>query len=300
MYQWAGGQLGSNPNQLQPGNYMLTITDQEGCTKQGGVAISSYPSMLFSFATDSVYCFGQANGTIEMTYGNDTTLLFNFENKGFSSQRIFNQLAAGTYTVQIQDIYGCTQVQNINLYQPEQLQVLLPIDTTIQLGDSILLQSLTNSLDPNLRYTWYPDVYLSCDSCIAAWAYPFKSVRYELKIEDINGCKAQDMMQLLVQRKVNVFVPNVFMPEQSLQTENALLIPFLGTAVKNVRQFSIFDRWGALVHLREKALPDDLSLAWDGTSHNRPLPTGVFVWSLEVELADGSTEMYRGDVTLMR
>ena len=297
-YQWSGGLVGTTLTQLAQGNYMLTITDEAGCTQTKTTTVNNYPAMQYDYTTDSVRCYNQSNGAIEMLFANDTTLLFSFDGKAFSTQRVFPQLAAGTYPVQIQDINGCIEQIDIQVWQPDQLQVLLPADTTIQLGDSIRLATQTNSLDPNLRYTWYPSQYLSCDTCSAPWAWPLKSLQYTLKVEDLHGCQAQDIMQLLVQRNINIFVPNVFAPEQ--QSENALLFPFTGTAVKKVLHFRVFDRWGELVHASEQKLPNDYALAWDGTLKNRLQPPGVYVWSLEVELADGSIEMYRGDVTLVR
>ena len=45
---------------------------------------------------------------------------------------------------------------------------------------------------------------------------------------------------------------------------------------------------------------DDPSVFWNGKRGENPLDTGVFVWLVEVELIDGTTEILTGDLTLMK
>jgi hypothetical protein len=44
----------------------------------------------------------------------------------------------------------------------------------------------------------------------------------------------------------------------------------------------------------------DGSRGWDGSSGDALMQPGVYVWRIEIEFQDGSTEMLAGDVTLLR
>ena len=39
---------------------------------------------------------------------------------------------------------------------------------------------------------------------------------------------------------------------------------------------------------------------WDGTLNGNLLDSGVYVYMLEVEFEDGTTEQYKGDITLLK
>jgi hypothetical protein len=47
-------------------------------------------------------------------------------------------------------------------------------------------------------------------------------------------------------------------------------------------------------------LPNDPSSGWDGRYRNKFVEPGVYVFWAEVELADGSTRVLSGDVTVVK
>jgi hypothetical protein len=44
----------------------------------------------------------------------------------------------------------------------------------------------------------------------------------------------------------------------------------------------------------------DENAGWDGTSRGEPMNPAVFVWWAKIEFIDGQTEIYFGDVTIVR
>ena len=58
---------------------------------------------------------------------------------------------------------------------------------------------------------------------------------------------------------------------------------------------TIFDRIGEMVYSS-----DNIEEGWDGTFKNKDLNPDVFVWMAEVLFIDGVTEIFSGDVTLVR
>jgi hypothetical protein len=70
--------------------------------------------------------------------------------------------------------------------------------------------------------------------------------------------------------------------------------------VLNIQTLQVFDRWGSKVFERSDFLPNLDNLGWDGMHRGTAENPAVFVWYAELELADGTVEVFKGDVTLTR
>jgi hypothetical protein len=55
-----------------------------------------------------------------------------------------------------------------------------------------------------------------------------------------------------------------------------------------------------LVHTYDNFKPGDLNAAWNGKINGKEADQAVFVYALEVIFKDGETELFTGDVTLIR
>ncbi len=297
-YQWLPAlPATATVEDLPLGNYALTVTDANNCTVTDAVEIAGYPPIVYSVAADSVRCFGESNGQINITTA-DATLLFALGNGAFASTDAFEGLAAQPYTIYVADAYGCSDTTEIAVGEPGQLLVGLPPDTTILFGDSVQINIQTTAQGIQ-RYAWSTTAYLSDSASLATHTRPHNTVRYTLTITDVRGCTASDAMTIMIERVKQVFVPNVFAlnPADDL---NSRLAPGFGSSVGLIRRFQVYDRWGSLQHSVQNALPGDFGVAWDGQSRDRKANAGVYIWQMEVELIDGTIERYMGDVTLLR
>ena len=70
--------------------------------------------------------------------------------------------------------------------------------------------------------------------------------------------------------------------------------------IKKIISFQIFDRWGEKVFEEKDFPPNDQTHGWDGKLKGQPMTPAVFVYWLEIELFDGTTEIVKGDITLIR
>ncbi len=96
----------------------------------------------------------------------------------------------------------------------------------------------------------------------------------------------------------SLFVPNAFTPNGDGQDD--IFYPRSGDAVKTIRSFRVYDRWGELMFDRENILPNDASNAWDGTYKNqKPLPD-VYVWVVDATCENGVLISKKGSVTIIR
>lgn len=295
-YNWnVGGQNAAQVTHLPMGDYKVTVTDGNNCTETKTFSLSEYPRSLFIATADSVKCFGESNGAIHIQT-TDQSLVFQFEGGSFDQTYSYPNLSAGQYEVVSEDAYGCQDTVSLDVLQPQPFTVALPLDTSIQLGVSLPLPINWTGLPP-VQWHWSDTSYLSCLNCPnPVVQVPLQTVRYHLSVENENGCEASDEIVIQVEQTVNVYIPNAMGGDG----DNAIFSMGFNPAIKKVRLFRIFDRWGELLHEATNALPDDSSLNWDGTFRGARVGPGVYLWQIELELVDGRIINKIGDLTVIR
>lgn len=296
QYRWNTAATGSNLRGLPAGAYALTVTDAKKCTETAQTTVTAYPPLVFSAQTDSVRCFGESNGSIKIATP-DPTLLFGLDGGGLSAQKSFDSLAVGNYELYAEDTHGCQDTLSLRIDGPPRLVLELPEDATIRLGDSIFVRILQNAVRP-LRYRWQDSSYIQgCLNCPDPVFRPFVSHTFALTVTDSEGCSASDDMKVTVERVIDIYVANAISPDRDA---NGRLWPSFGPAVRTVKRFAIYDRWGNAVYERHNATPDDDLSAWEGRALGKIVNAGVYLWFLEVDLWDGTQERLSGDVTVFR
>jgi gliding motility-associated-like protein len=119
-----------------------------------------------------------------------------------------------------------------------------------------------------------------------------------LTIEDENNCSATAKTILKINRESCVFIPNIFSPNGDGNNDT-----FFVNGIQNIAQiiqFQVFNRWGGLVFEQRNIQPNDPNVGWDGALNGRPVNSGVFPYSVEIEFIDGRTELFVGTVALVR
>lgn len=121
-YVWSHGVTTPNAtlNNLNAGNYVVTVKDVNGCsaTTQVTVAIAQpSPIVITNTDTTNVSCFGMNDGALTVAVtGGVAPYTYNWSN-GQSGATIGN-LTHGTYTVTVTDANNCTQSQSFSVTQP--------------------------------------------------------------------------------------------------------------------------------------------------------------------------------------
>ena len=105
-------------------------------------------------------------------------------------------------------------------------------------------------------------------------------------------------MTVFVGRNIDIYVPNVFSPNDDGINDRLLISA--GAYVEEIESFIIFDRWGDMVYLNEHFQPNDPSGAWDGKRKGLMLNPAVYAYKMMAKFGDGRTEVRFGDITLMR
>lgn len=293
-YEWSDGSTNSSLENLPSGAYQLTVTDAFGCFVPSAINVPSLSSSTATINGVAVSCFGENDGMIQIETV-DSTLLFSLDGENFTSVMEYNYLEAGMYEVAVQDANGCVSMQEVIVDSPIDLDVNLPEDLTIALGDSVEILAAVNSFD-SLSYEWSPTV--DCLGCPVQTLQPFTSTEYSVTVTNGNNCTAEDELFIFVNNDRNIYIPNAFSPNGD--GFNDLFVINAGSGIKGILSFVIFDRWGEQVFEATNFLPNDPTYGWDGVFKNKVMNNAVFVYVAEVEFVDGERILYKGDLILFR
>ena len=313
-YQWstdAGVASSSNSkDKLPAGTYRITVTDSKGCQDQiQHIFTTPDPIIAFFNPVSPPLCHGTTTtlSVKSVSGGNGLKLsdyVFSVNNSGISfpvDQKI--QIFAGRTIIQVEDYLGCTYTETIDVSSPLPLLVEFnPGSINIPLGDTATqLKPAIQTSNPIRTYKWTPSAGLSS----ASIANPtirdlYGDQKFNLEVTDINGCKSNGNIQVLVDRNYSVFIPNVFSPNGDGINDELRIHSCLG--VKEVNNFKIFDRWGNLIKSLN-TVPIDCdggTILWDGSYTTRAANVGSYVYTFEVLFLDGYRRPYSGDFVIIK
>jgi gliding motility-associated-like protein len=307
-YLWSNGVSTPENGDLAAGTYSVTVIDFKGCRDELDFTILEPDPVQFTLGPITPpLCFGDpALITIDTAFGGANNAfeeyVFMIDNNGLRIPVIEAATTfAGDHTVTVEDINGCPAETMINIPSPGQITLSIPGPVVIELGDSLTQLQPVVTPSGNYRYQWSPADFLSADTVRAPFVFPEGSLEYNLVVTNENGCTAAASVFVELDANRNVYIPNIFSPDGDGRNDDFQVFACRG--VRAVRSIRLFDRWGGLLVERTGLDPDCLngSIAWDGRGVNgEEMPSGVYVYMVEIEFLDGIILTYRGDVTLIR
>jgi gliding motility-associated-like protein len=134
----------------------------------------------------------------------------------------------------------------------------------------------------------------SCSDCAGV---PFGSA----EIDDCGQCLPPDHpdFNLSCLEGQSVFIPNVFSPNGD-GINDAFRVFADPNLAAQVAQYSIYDRWGRLIYdARNFELTDD-AMWWRAQQNLTPVPSGAYVYQIQLAFPAGRSKQYQGSVTVMR
>ncbi len=155
----------------------------------------------------------------------------------------------------------------------------------------VTLETSVTSNSNDLTFSWSPSTNLSCTNCLSPTAIPIESTTYTITASDINGCVAVDSVHLAIIPNRNIFIPNVFTPNDDGNND---LFRIKGAAIESMTM-SIYDRWGS--KLFETT---DIENGWNGTYKGNAVNSGVYIYTIQVNFLDSFSDTYTGNVTILK
>lgn len=191
------------------------------------------------------------------------------------------------------------QTNNNNISAPYKVfAISLPItQLAIPRGDPYALsilqlgESVTNIL-------WTPSFAFNCTDCLTPILKTNSSTIISAIASSQYGCIDTASIPVNAYFTSHLSLPNVFSPNGDGKNDYFYVIA--GKEVTQIKLFRIMNRWGATVFNKSGNLPNSYTDGWDGTYNGKPAEAGTYIYQLMVLLSDGTTETYKGNITLLR
>ncbi|MBK9552661.1 MAG: gliding motility-associated C-terminal domain-containing protein [Saprospiraceae bacterium] len=289
------------------GTYYLLVTETKtGCIARDTVVITSDPDRPqgIEIERDGPTCFGYKDGYIKITKieGGAPPILYSFNDGPYSSINSWINLSGSSNVIRIKDANGCTLVlDDINLIEPPLVTIELGNDTIINIGDTVLIDPEISIPDEDIGTITFSSAFdfINCAGCFEITVFPNQTTEYTVEVKDKNGCSDVDTKKIIVKKGVNIFIPNIFSPNGDGNNDR-VIISTNSKEIKKINSFQIYDRWGEKMFEALNFEPNNPAVGWDGNLKGQKCNPAVYVYWAEVELFDGTRQILKGDVTLIR
>jgi len=289
VYSWSNGSTSPELIAETPGLWHLRMEHPCGVLADS-VFIRRQPLLSLEIPSDTAFCAGRPL-QIAAAAGFDS---YQWSTGVGRAEAVIS--TSGVYWVRGEYVCGVVS-DTLRVTQAPPLRVELPAQVEAYLGEEVLLRPLITG-GPVGHIRWTPDTWLNCAVCEEVVATATNSTLYSVNVEDVWGCSAEAAVRLVVSERRRWFVPDAFSPNDD--GINDRLTVFAGPEVREIRWLRVFDRWGGMVFERRNFPPNSEAAGWDGTRLRQQAAAGVYVFSAELELVNGTIMQVHGEVTLLR
>lgn len=267
----------------------LITVGSDGCKDSiiKNITIHSLPNVIA--LSDTLICRGD---NAQLTaIGASEYIWYSYEDTLNGNYPVVSPYSTLQFFVYGTDNKGCSNLDSMEVFVQQVPQLYLSNDTTVIIGDNALLVA---SSDQNVSYTWQPETYLSCTNCSNTFSKPMETTTYTISIEDTSFCFIiSDEVEVNVRKEYTIDLPTVFTPNGD--GINETILPN-GWGVKNILEYSIYNKWGELVYSYDA----NLSKGWDGTYKGKKQESDTYVYFIKIETYENEILTKKGTFNLVR
>jgi gliding motility-associated-like protein len=283
-----------------PGDYMIKLiaTSDKGCIDDSSFSVRNYPLAIadFDIARQPVCINAEVpiiNKTINNIY-NNIVYLWDFGNSQTASGRIpvYSYPAPGNYTIRL-SVH--LPICPLDITTKEMNMIIEAPVPGIKYPDKTAIFNFPEQLQARNVGTsvlWKPATSLDNRTSYSPVFKGITSQLYTIELKTPVGCVTVDTQFVHALRKVEIYVPTSFTPDNN--GKNDLLRPLL-YGFEKVNYFRIFDRWGKLLYEMRSDRP-----GWDGMKNGKPQEMQTLVWMIEAVDVDGKVHRKQGTTILLR
>ncbi|MBL7785521.1 MAG: gliding motility-associated C-terminal domain-containing protein, partial [Chitinophagales bacterium] len=240
-------------------------------------------SFAYSAAT---YC----QGTLDITPTISGTNGGTFSATGLAidpTTGAFDATTVGTFVITYAIGGNCSASSTFEVTIVPSIVLTITGDTDINLGEGTQL-----TVTGGTTYTWNAANSLSCTDCANPVATPTQTTSYTVQTAG-NECAEPVSITVTVNKPQHVVViPNAFSPNNDGVND---VFSISGINIATIKLL-VYDRWGQKMFEAE----GNLNNGWDGTYRGFNCELGVYVYYVVVTYTDGTTEMFKNNLTLVR
>ncbi|MCX7863135.1 MAG: gliding motility-associated C-terminal domain-containing protein [Bacteroidales bacterium] len=279
---WLHGANSLNLQNLEAGEYVLTVMDNNQCLRMFSIFVNQPDSLHAQVELANPTCFNFNNGSINLTStGGVPPYLYQWSNNATQSQ--INHLSAGNYTVTITDNHLCTYTNTYTLVQPDSIliQPFISKESCNGKNDGKISIRVSGGTAP-YSITWSN---ASTDTLIQNLHQGI----YTVTLTDYNYCTKVQQFQLTSEYDFCLDIPNVFTPNGDGINDK--------WEIKFIEMYSnpiiiVFDNTGKkLFESKGNYIP------WDGTSNGKQLPMGSYYYIIDLNI--DNKEPFSGNIDII-
>ncbi|MBU3676592.1 MAG: T9SS type B sorting domain-containing protein, partial [Chitinophagaceae bacterium] len=231
-------------NNLQAGTYTVQGTDANGCTKSTVLNITEPAPLTWQpLNINMVSCFGLSNAAVTApVIGGTGTITYTLQPGNISNTiGAFNNLAAGTYTIQAADANACSLSTLVTFTQPSPF--LLSLDSTHNItcynGTDGFIGTTASGGTLPYTYSIQPALGLNNNGSFSN----LPAGTYTVQVVDANACSYSVSPVLLTQPTPIVFTSVTHQDIQCYQ-DTAGTIQTVSQGGTGTISYSIIPNWG--------------------------------------------------------
>ncbi|MBW8051815.1 MAG: T9SS type B sorting domain-containing protein [Cytophagales bacterium] len=263
-----------------------------GCTTRDSIDVTINPSPAANITPvgATTLCSGD---TVELQSDTANTYLWllNGSGTGLTSQSIYVS-TSGDYQVVVSNIAGCTDTSTIETIT---VNPLLPIANFGHSGSSLTVTFTDSSVNETMWVWNFGDGNTdTVQNPVHTYAI---AGSYNVCLIAGNACGSDSICDSVTAKviKIQLFIPNAFSPNGDGEND---VFRVIGSGIKKI-SLVVYNRWGEEV-FETKDIKEATEIGWDGKHNGEEQGMAVFVYYLEVEFEDGTPDIRKGDVTLIR
>ncbi len=188
-YSWnPGGQTTEDISGLTQGDYIVTVTDNNGCTEIDTFTVVENLPIIIADSVVNVSCFGGSDGSIDITITGGNPPYGPYAWSHGPTTEDVSGLPADTFIVVVNDSLGCTNSDTFIVTEPTGMAIVGAItDVTCRDStDGAIDITVSGGVTPYQSYAWQPGGQSTEDiSGLAAG-------QYIVTVTDSNGCTQND------------------------------------------------------------------------------------------------------------
>ncbi|MBI5219816.1 MAG: gliding motility-associated C-terminal domain-containing protein [Bacteroidia bacterium] len=157
-YHWLPGDSTTiSISNLYAGNYSVTLTDTNGCTKDSVVFLSNQNGPLIAFnPVTNLTCFGVCEGTATADVTGDNPPFHYAWSNGDTTATADSLCADTTYYITVTDNLGCTSYNSLSLTQPDSISITTITTPILCYGDLGAISVTANGGTNTFSYSINP------------------------------------------------------------------------------------------------------------------------------------------------
>ena len=157
-YFWTGpnGFIGNSQNltNLPAGTYILEVVDANGCITEFSVDVPEPSLMEIIYTNSGLTCNDEGFIEILNVEGGTPPFTYSLDGGSFTSETLFDNLIAGTYTISVIDNSGCIQNEIVLIESEISMEITTTFSNCDSLGGIAIITDIVGTTIADASFIW--------------------------------------------------------------------------------------------------------------------------------------------------